>query len=260
MIARAFDRPGWAMGLKEPLILNDIVGWRHRGGQGPDMATVLDNVLTLLARPFGRGEAIIVKPSNIVNGLAPAMLALRPDAHALLLHAPLRTYLTSVAKKGLDGRLWVRTLLLRLLDDKMIDLGFTTRDLLGQSDLQVAATGWLAQHALFAGLVERFGAERIRTLDSETLMRDPTAAMERLATLFGLPIDAERLRDIIGGPAFTRHSKSGQSFSAADRIQEHEAAGGAHADEIEKVAHWAEVVAQTAGIAMIPPAPLMGKI
>jgi hypothetical protein len=117
----AFDRPGWA-GRAEG------AGRPQRHGRlapprwpGPDMAEVLDDVLTLLARPFVAGEAVVVKPSNIVNGLAPAILTLRPGARALLLHAPLRTYLGSVAKKGLEGRLWVRTLMLGLLDDKLID-------------------------------------------------------------------------------------------------------------------------------------------
>jgi hypothetical protein len=259
LIARAFDRPGWAMGLKEPLILNDIVGWRRRGGQGPDMAGVLNDVLSLLARPFAPGEAVIVKPSNVTAGIAAAMLALRPGAAALLLRAPLRTYLGSVAKKGLDGRLWVRTLLLGLLDDGLVDLGFSARDHLGHSDLQVAAVGWLAQQALFAGLVARFGPARIRTLDSETLMRDPGAAMVSLAALFGLPLDSAGLAEILAGPAFTRHSKSDAAFAAADRAVEHQDAATLHADEIEKVAQWAELVAERAGIALNAPAPLVDR-
>ena len=258
LIARAFDRPGWAMGLKEPLILNDLVGWRRRGGHGPDMAGVLDDVLTLLARPFARGEAVVVKPSNIVNGMAPAMLALRPDARALLLRAPLRTYLGSIAKKGLDGRLWVRTLLLGLLDDGLVDLGFATRDYVGQSDLQVAAVGWLAQQAMFQGLVQRFGPDRVRTLDSETLTADPSATMARLAKLFGMALDDAALAEIVAGP-FTRHSKDDIAFAAADRSEENRQAAAIHADEIDKVAQWAEVVAQGAGVALNPPAPLMDK-
>ncbi|MFN7400604.1 MAG: hypothetical protein ACK5SX_16460, partial [Sandaracinobacter sp.] len=31
LLVRALDREGIAMGLSEPQILNDIVGWRHRG-------------------------------------------------------------------------------------------------------------------------------------------------------------------------------------------------------------------------------------
>ena len=256
LIARAFDRPGWAMGLKEPAILNDIVGWRRRRVPGPDMAEVLNDVLALLARPFEAGEAIVIKPSNAVHALAPAMLALRPDASAVLLYAPLRTYLASIAKKGLEGRLWVRTLLLGLLDDGLVDLGFTPRDHLGQSDLQVAAVGWLAQQMLFAKLVAQFGPQRVRTLDSEVLTRDPATAMRSLAALFRLPLGEDALEEIIAGP-FTRHSKLDQAFGAEDRAAEHRSSSAAHADEIEKVAQWAEVAARTLGLSLTAPAPLL---
>ena len=33
LLARAVDIEGVAMGLKEPVILNDLVGWRQRGGE-----------------------------------------------------------------------------------------------------------------------------------------------------------------------------------------------------------------------------------
>jgi hypothetical protein len=259
LIARAFDRPGWAMGLKEPVILNDIIGWRRRGGQGPDMASVLDDVLTLLGRPFSPGEAVIVKPSNIVNGMAAAILALRPGAQALLLYAPLRTYLASIAKKGLDGRLWVRTLLLGMLDDKLVDLGFGPRDYLGQSDLQVAAVGWLAQQRLFARLVVQFGPDRVRTLSSEDLLSNPASALGQLAAHFGMPLGAATLDEIIAGPAFTRHSKFDADFAKAEREKEHSAAEQIHSDEIEKVVIWAQAVAQAAGVATQPPAALLDK-
>ena len=257
LLARAFDRPGWAMGLKEPVILNDIIGWRRRGGQGPDMAKVLDDTLTLLCRPFGAGEAVIVKPSNAVHGLAPAMLALRPEARAVLLHAPLRTYLASIAKKNMDGRLWVRTLLLGLIDDKLIDLGFSSRDYLGLSDLQVAAVGWLAQQMLFAALIARFGADRIKTLDSETLTGDPAGVMRRLSTLYRLPLDDAGLHEIVAGPAFTRHSKLDAAFDIVARGVEHREANEVHSDEIDKVATWTEVVAKTFGVAIDAPPTLM---
>jgi len=258
LLARAVDRPGWAMGLKEPVILNDIIGWRRRGGAGPDMASVLNDTLTLLSRPFEPGEAVIVKPSTAVNALAPAMLALRPEARAILLHAPLPTYLGSIAKKGIDGRLWVRTLLTGMLDDGLINLGFETRDYLGQTDLQVAAIGWLAHQQLFAHLVERFGAERIRTLDSSTLMAEPRAAIAAMAALFGRPLDSSAVDAIVTGPAFTTHSKVGSAFDAGDRASEVRDAAAMHADEIEKVIVWAEAVAAAAGFSTALPAPLLG--
>src|SRR5690242_19618117 len=63
MLARAFDIEGVSMGLKEPLILNDLSGWRSRGASGTELAEGLDSALRLLARPFGAGEAVVVKPS-----------------------------------------------------------------------------------------------------------------------------------------------------------------------------------------------------
>ena len=255
LLARAFDREGLAMGLKEPVILNDIVGWNRRGGDPRGVARALDAALALLARPFASGEAVIVKPSNIVNILAPAVLAMRPQANALLLHAPLRTFLGSVARKGMWGRLWVRELFVGQLRDDMVDLGFTPDRYLEQTDLQIAALGWLAQQSLFAGLATRFGPGRVRTLDSEALLAAPEAAVAALATLFGLRCDAAA---IVAGPAFTRHSKTGAAFGGGARAAEQQAGEGPHADEIDKVAIWAEAVARGAGVPLRLPAPLLG--
>lgn len=254
VLARAFDLPGVAMGLKEPVFFNDLIGWQHRGGTAAQIAPVLDDGLALLARPFAPGEAVVIKPSNVVNGLAPAMLTMRPDARALLLHAPLRTYLGSVAKKGMTGRLWVRDLLMKQLREGLHGFGFKGEDYLGQTDLQVAAMGWLAQHALFANMVARFGPARVATLDSERLMADPVAAMAALATLFGLSLDADA---IVAGPAFTSHSKFGGDFARADRDSEVRAAADLHADEIEKVAVWTAAVAKSAGLSIELSAPLL---
>lgn len=258
LLARAVDRPGWAMGLKEPVILNDLVGWRRRGGAVQDMARVLDDSLTLLARPFGAGEAVVVKPSTVANSIAGAMLTVRPQARALLLHAPLATYLASIAKKGIDGRLWVRTMLTGMLDDGLIDLGFAPRDLLGLTDLQVAAVTWLAHQKLFAALVAKFGPDRVRTLDSATLMARPGDSIDALARLYDRPLGQDAVAEITGGPAFRTHSKSGDRFDAGDRSAEHRDAATIHADEIDKVARWSDAVAANAGVPVTLAAPLIG--
>ena len=256
LVARAFDRPGWAMGLKEPAILNDMIGWQRRGGRHDDLRAKLDGVLTLLSRPFEPGEAVVVKPSNVTNALAALILTLRSDSRALLLYAPLPDYLNSIARKGLDGRLFARTLLLGLMDDDLVDLGFDARALMGQTDLQAAATGWLAQQALFARLCQQFG-DRVATLDSATLTADQGAAMHAIAGHFGRSLDQAGLAEILAGPAFTRHSKTGASFGADARAAEQRDAAQVHADEIDKVVFWANAVAKAAGVAMQPPRPLL---
>lgn len=257
VLARAVDIESVSMGLKEPLILNDMVGWRRRGGEPGALAAVLDDVLNLLARPFSDGEKVVVKPSNILNGIAPAMLAMRPRAKAILLYAPLPDFLRSIARKGLWGRRWVRELFVGQLRDNMVDLGLGEQNYLDLTDLQVAAAGWLAQQDAFARLVERFGPSRVRTLDSATLMARPEGAMERLSDLFGLGLDRQAVERVVAGPAFTSHSKSNAGFSAADRLAEQRDAARTHADEIEKVAVWAEAVAAAAGVAIRLKAPLL---
>lgn len=257
LLARAFDIEGKSMGLKEPLILNDLVGWAHRGGTPAQVAEVLDDSLALLARPFGRGETIVVKPSNVANAMAPAMLAMRPAANALLLYAPLRDYLNSIARKGMDGRLWVRDLLVKLLKDRLIDLGFSGEDYLRHTDLQTAAVGWLAQHALFARMVERFGAQRVRSLASDQVTGRPAEVVSALSQLFAIELDAAAVAAVVAGPAFTRHSKNESEFGGAARIAEQRDAAELHGDEIEKVAIWAEAVAASAGVPLDPGAPLL---
>lgn len=257
VLARAVDIEGVSMGLKEPLILNDLVGWRRRGAEPGALAGALDDVLTLLARPFSPGEAVVIKPSNVLNSISPALLGARPNSKAILLYAPLPDFLRSIARKGLWGRRWARELFIGQLRDGMVDLGLGEQHYLDLTDLQVAAAGWLAQHDVFARLVERFGAARVRTLDSAALMARPGEAMAELSDLFGLGLDEAAVDAVLAGPAFTSHSKSNAGFGAADRLAEQRDAAATHADEIEKVAIWAEAVAASAGVPLQLKAPLL---
>ena len=257
LVTRMLDLPGIAMGLREPMLLQDVVAWRRGGGAQARLPAVVASTLRLLARPFLPGEAIIAKPSNVVNSLAPAILQAAPATRALVLHAPLRTYLTSIAKQGLWGRTGVRQLLVALIKDGVPQFGFSSEQLLGQTDLQVAAVGWLMQQRLFATLATSFGPERVRTLDSETLLSRPEAAIRALAILFALPIDDQQAADIARGPALSRHSKSDIAYDAQARQSDYRNATAAHGDEIDKVAQWAEAIAATIGLSLFLPAPLL---
>ena len=250
MLVRLFDQPGRAMGLSEPQLLNDMTGWRRRGAQVPDHAAVMGTALNLLARPFPGEAATIVKPSNVFAALTPAALALRPQAHAILLYAPLKDFLLSVARKGLWCRLWCRELLEGYLQDGLVQLGFEPRDFFRQSDLQVAAVGWLVQQAAFARLAERYGP-RIATLDSATLTRDPVAAATAAARHYGLTG-----LEFAGHPALARDSKSGAAFASGQRDADLAAAEAAYGEEIAQVLGWAEAVADNAGVRLDGAAPL----
>lgn len=257
LLAAAFNVPGVAMGLKEPVVLNDIVGWRHRGAAGPQVARVLDQSLRLLARPFAPGESIIVKPSNLINPLIPAIMTMRSQARALLLHAPLDAYLASIARKGMWGRLWVRDAFAKLAREGMMaPTGVSPDDFLGLTDIQVAAVGWLAQQHQFARLVHQFG-DRVATLDSDTLMHRPFDAMTALARLYDVRLEAEIIAAIVDGPVFARDSKTGAAFDQGQRARDAQRGIDLHREEVEKVGAWARVLADKAGIPLRLAAPLI---
>lgn len=253
MLAQALDQPGIATSLSEPVLLNDMVGWRRRGASPRDHGRVMDDALAMLGRGFDAGEAVVIKPSNIFNPLARGALMLRPNARAILLHAPLRPFLLSVARKGMWCRLWCRELLEGYLADGFVQLGFEARDYFRQSDLQVAAVGWLAQQQAFRALLD-WGPDRIASLDSEALTGDPVAAVGAAMDHLGLTGD----RDAIANhPALARNSKSGAPFAAGERQRDLDTAAAAYGEEIDQVVGWAEAVARQADIPLALPRPLL---
>ncbi len=252
LLARALSVPGVAMGLSEPTILNDVVGFRRRGAPPAAVARTADLALRLLGRPFAPGEAVIVKPSNILNPLAELLLALQGQGRALFLFAPLETFLISVARKGLHCRAWVRELLEGYLQDNFIQLGFAPEDYFRLTDLQVAAVGWLAQHQHFTALSAKLG-NRIASLDADLLTGRPEAAIAAVAAHYGLDLDASA---VASGPAFQRNSKNGTVYSPAARSSDYEAARNAHGEEIGMVVTWARAVAANVGLELDGPNPL----
>ena len=255
LVARMFDRAGRAMGLKEPQVLNDLVGWRQRGAEPQRLAAVIDLSLALLSRPFESGEAVVVKPSNIVNSLAPALLGLRPEARAITLYAPIEDFLSSIAVKGLWGRQWVRKALISQARDQQLSHRFTAEELLELTDLQIAGLGWISHHATFARIREKLGPDRVAICDSVSLLRDPLATTEAFYGQFDMDLDRDEARDIATSEAFTRNSKDRSDYSPEQRRERLDTTLASNREEIEMVAAWVRTLAEQAGI---PTAPQIG--
>lgn len=254
LLARAFDIPGVSFGLKEPQILNDVVGLQLRRGDPRQVAAAMDIALLLLARPLGPDEVNVIKPSTVINPLISLVAALRPELKAMILYAPLETFLGSIARKEIEGRAWVRELMWKMIQLGQAErFGFTDEDLYRQTDLQVAAVGWLAQHALFAEAAHANSG--LRTLDSETLIARSVDCLAAVGNLFGLAFDPEA---VARGPAFRTHSKDRSDYSAEQRRQEEERGKAVHAREIATVLQWTEQLAHHAGVSMTLPSPLIG--
>lgn len=248
LVARMFDLEGTAMGLKEPVLLNDMVGWRRRGADTQKLADVLDVSLALLSRPFGNDRHVVLKPSSIVSAIAPAMLGIRPNAKALLLYAPIEDFLSSIAVKGLWGRQWVRISLIGQAKDNALSHRFSTEQLLELTDLQAAGLGWLSHLAIFSRMQAKYGSDRVAICDSVSLLKDPLATTHAFYSHFDIAIDYEQAREVAQGEAFTRNSKDRSEYSASQRREQLDLTRQSNREEIEMVAEWVRRLATDSGI------------
>ena len=248
LVARMFDLEGTVMGLKEPVLLNDMVGWRRRGADTQKLADVLDFSLALLSRPLGNDGHVVLKPSSIVNAIAPALLGIRPKAQALLLYAPIEDFLSSIAVKGLWGRKWVRTSLIGQAKDNALSHRFTTEQLLELTDLQAAGLGWLSHLAIFTRMQAKYGSDRVAICDSASLLREPLETTLAFYSHFKIAIDDKQADEVAQGEAFTRNSKDRSEYSASQRREQLDQTRASNREEIEMVAEWVRRLAADIGI------------
>jgi hypothetical protein len=252
LLANALDVPGRSAALKEPDVLINLAN-RLIGSDDPQNRQRLDLVLRLLERPFAPGEAVIVKPTNFANRLLDLSLAQRPASRAVLLYSDVGTFLRSLLKRGMFGRIFGRRLFNQISKWNSIDLGFTPEQLLEQTDVQIAALAWLMQIRNFDSVARAFGPERVIVIESNELLGSPESAVGRAQALFDLGLSRDEVGAIASGPAFFRHSKfADRDYDAEARAREHEAAENAHSEELEMVVKWIEAVAAQVGAPMRP--------
>jgi len=241
LLARAVTVPGTVRGLREPELMNTLCALaRERRLSRDDLRLALH----LLARPLDDGEAIVIKPGNVANLLIEEAMQAMPSAKAVLLHAPLRAFLGSVAAKGLWGRTWARKLYVRLVQDFGSPFGYAQAELFEQTDLQIAALAWLLHQRQFAAVARRM-PDRVRTLDSATFLANREATIANVASHFGVTLAAGEIAAILSGPAFARDAKKADQ----DFVPREAAAGRSDGDdEIDMICQWAAAVAAHADI------------
>lgn len=249
LLARVFDAPGVSMSLAEPIILNELAALHLRGR---DVRRELAIIIRLLSRPFAPGEGVVIKPGNTANLLMPLIAADTPGMAAVCIEAPVRDFLRSIAKKGIEGRIVYRRLYAFLNRAISIPTGFTPEDVWEQTDLQIAAMTWLLQHAQMTQMLK--GAQ-FRSVDSATFLAGKLETVTALADHFRLELDAKA---VMSSGVFEAHAKElGRSFNAAQREAEYREVDVAYGDEISKVAFWIEKVAEHVGLGLRLPRPLL---
>lgn len=202
------------------------------------------------------GESVIVKPSSFAHRLIEPILGLRTSARAVLLYSDAKTFLASVIRRGLLGRINARKLYTSLVSWTPLEFGFSSSEIFEQTDLQVAGLAWLMQIAYFDELASRFGSDRLMVLDAADLLADPRTRLSRLQSFFALGLSEAEVGAIVEGPAFSRHSKSLERVYDRDaRERDRDALIEIHSDEIAMVLGWLEAVADHLRINLKPRGP-----
>jgi len=253
LLAKALDIPGVAMGYSEPGVLNDLAEACARGAGQAMVRPIVD----LLARPLAPGEAVVLKPSNVVNRILPLVMDARPDSRVLLLFGPLAGFLHSVQKKGMAGRRWARRLYLHVDGYAPLDLGMGAAERFEFTDLQCAALAWLLQQRYFAILLHNKPAERLATLDADRFNAHRAATLAALGRFFRLPIDQPRAQAIATGPVFDRHAKFGDDFASRIETETEAAASQVVEEEIAMVVQWTDAIANQIGVPIPVDKPLV---
>ncbi len=247
LLVNALAAAGSAVGIKEPAIL---VGLMQRLECGEDPSGRLKLAMQLLARRFEGVDAIVVKPTCFANPLIPQLLAAVPDSRAVLLHSSVRTFLYSVAKRGIAGRKWGRQVYASAMKHVPLDLGYTPVQTWEQTDLQIVGLGWLMRRNHFNRIAARYGPARVMQLEDTELTRAPARTLARVTECFRLPASASAIREVAAGPVFQRHSKKATAFGPAERAIEQKNLVTLYGDEVEPVAQWIEAIAERRGISL----------
>lgn len=243
LLVRALEVPGISTGLSEPGIIASLAA------AGPAGQAALAPVAALLARPWGTGEAVFIKPTNHANMLAPALMRALPQSRAVLMTNPLPSFLAAVVRKGMMGRRWGRQLYLEMMSYAGMDLGLDGREQFLMTDLQATGLAWFLNQRFLAAMVQNFG-ERVRVLDGDAFGRDPAATLARAYGFAGHAVSPEQIAAIATGPVFARDAKTGEDYAAKSARDAEATRSSVTEDEIAKVGEWVGMIARQAGLSV----------
>jgi hypothetical protein len=239
LLARALDRPGRTLALKEPNILLDLANARraHPAYRSDDVfRRSAEIIFRLLERRRAPGERIVVKPTNLALPLAPLVLA-RGGA-VVLLYGSLREFLLSILKKGEEGRAFARKMFNIFALDRTALGAIDPRQAMALTDLQAAALVWRHEIEEFAGLLET--APRAASLDYARFIASPAGCLRAASAALGLDLPAAALNEAAAGPVFRTDAKfPDRTFTAATRRAANEGLETRHAAELGLIEGWA---------------------
>ena len=205
LLAKALEISGVATSMKEPAVLINLAN-RVLASNDQANADRLEVVLRLLERPFAAGEAVITKQSNFANRLVDPVLRARPASRTILLYSDLETYLVSLLKRGMWGRILGRKLFLNLSRWTTLKHGLDTDEISGTDRSAGSRTGVADAHSSFRRHGKSIGP-RVMLLETDRMIAAPAKTIFAVSNFLGLGISEQGSADIAAGPIFTKQQQ-----------------------------------------------------
>lgn len=236
LLAAALNQTDACLALKEPDILRQA-GDPLRSAPPARARLIAQLIMGLLQRPVRRGQAVVIKPSNLANPWL--RFAAQEECPALLLYGPLRDFLVSILLREEPGRVFARQVFAMLAEDGGALAQVPADRAFLLTDLQVAALAWRQQMEIFAAAASGAPAQ-VRTLCSLDLGASPDATMTAACRFLGVPATPATLARVVEGPLFRRDAKHpDRAFDGAQHGATRDRIASMHGDSLEEVGRWA---------------------
>jgi hypothetical protein len=201
LLSRLLDEADGVLSLREPLPLRAIAEAHDMGVRG--INSRLETLLRLWERGFDGTKRVVLKATSTTERLAPLLLAMRPQATAVLLNVSAKSYLTTMfASPNSPGDLNENG------PERMHRLGEMGIGVPRPSTLgELAAMSWLAEHVTQMRLAKTFG-DRVLSVDFDEMLAGLEDAMQRVLAHFKIARPAERAAAMANSPSLSRYSKA----------------------------------------------------
>jgi hypothetical protein len=246
LMARHLEELPHCFVLKEPELLAQLARSESSRSEAAAFGSWMDWFelsLSLLARAYPSDTAVVTKVCDVCNWMGSRLLDHDDRTKIVFLSSPLKTFLLSVLKRD-DRRRWCRGRV-RQLHGHLVQIPFLTdisvEDL---SDGQRAAVLWLLNSFLCNSLLARPDADRVRSLNSEELIRRPLDNLFDAADFFGLTDDEANQAALTALRPLSYHAKDLHlPYDAASRATDLDDAVVRFGGEVRAAISWTEQVA-----------------
>lgn len=242
LLARCLDKAGVSLALREPDALMHAASiQRHRSAQEAQLA--LKVTLALLLRGFEAGERVTLKPTNAANNMMQGAFALHPEGRSVFLTSQLRHFLLSIAKKGEAGRAFIRQLFSLFLRDGHPLANSEPSQLLGLTDLQIAALVWHLQIDGMRAAAHAFPGHKVLWVEDDAFLDEPAAILKAVCAHLDIPLSDEECQSVANGPLLQKNSKLGDvKYTPQKRLEERDAIAAHYGEELDMIITWSYTI------------------